>query len=156
MQIPLGIFSDASMSLGNDLPKTMVAVAKKQGYSRVSLVDFDAMSAVVKFADSASKESLGAIVGATLSVSFPERDEAVWLLKNKRLLARIENATGCLPNSYQSVKALKNCFVAFHSAITKPTPLKVKNAIDVAISNDWLSDSNTLASVNSKGISSRG
>jgi DNA polymerase III alpha subunit len=156
MQIPLGIFSDASMSLGNDLPKTMVSAAKKQGYSRVALVDFDAMSAVVKFADSASKESLGAIVGATLSVSSPERDEAVWLLKNKILLARIESASGCLLSSYQAVSALKSRFVAFHTVITKPTPLKVKNAIDLAVSNGWLSDSNTLASANSKSITSRG
>lgn len=101
MTFPLSVFSDLSMSKGNDSPQTLAKVAASQGYSRLALVDMDTMTSTVKFLKSCNGKdgAPAAIVGATLSVHIPSVGEQLWLFENHNSLIHIAETMN-IPNSH--------------------------------------------------------
>lgn len=134
MNIPLSVFTDASLAKGNDLPKHMVSAAKKQGYARAAIVDDNSMSAVVRFLDACKSNGIGGVVGVTLSVNTPIRDQLLWEENNRQVRSRIATELGvsiehpCL--SYASLKKMLFLLKPFKTSLESPTVLKLNAAID--------------------------
>lgn len=134
MNIPLSVFTDASFAKGNDLPKHMVSAAKKQGYTRVAIVDDNSMSAAVRFLDACKSNSVGGVVGVTLSVNTPIRDHMLWEEKNRNVRSKIAEDLGVPLDhsavSYASLKKMLSMLRPFKTSLEAPTVLKLNAALD--------------------------
>jgi DNA-directed DNA polymerase III PolC len=144
MSIPISFFSDASLSMGNDIPSRMVEVAKKQGFKRTAIIDKDSMSSLIKYLDASKGLDVGNIVGVTLSVNIPKRDDLCWRIREESSLKTFSKALGVellsSDFSYEIFHALKTTYSAFLTSLSDPTPGKIRNAIKKVASDNILSE----------------
>lgn len=118
MPIPAFFYSDASFERGNDTPSEFVPAIKSNGYEQACLIDHNTTTSTIRFLDSAKSSDVGAIVGMTACVSCPERDHALWGLRNRanclRLLEMIgvtgDAATHNALLTYDGLKRVDNAF----------------------------------------------
>lgn len=106
MSYPVFILSDASLEQANNTPEQMVAQAKKQGFNSVCLVDINSMSATIRFAKACLKHEVSPLFGVTLTVSCPIRDNALWLIQNRKALSSLKLYFNENMHPYEHVKAM--------------------------------------------------
>ncbi len=134
MNLPLSIFSDASLELGNNNAKDMISAAKEAGYGRAALVDVDSMSAAVRFIGAAKKNEIGTVIGATLTVYSPGREELCWRHENKLVIKQLSQLLGIAEDHSffceNSVKHLLNITSgSLKNSLLETTVGKVRNAV---------------------------
>ena len=106
MSYPVFILSDASLEQANNTPEQMVAQAKKQGFNSVCLVDINSMSATIRFAKACLKHEVSPLFGVTLTVSCPIRDNALWLIQNRKALSTLKLDFNESIHPYEHVRAM--------------------------------------------------
>lgn len=84
------IKSDESMIEGTSSVEEYVKSAKKQGIGKLLLADKNSLAAMVDFITECKKEKIKPILGATLSVDFPEIDNHFLLFSNYKIINTIE------------------------------------------------------------------
>ena len=155
MNIPLSVYSDGSLELGNDTPSVLAKSAKKNGYSRIALIDNDSTSHLVSFLKATKEQSLSPIVGVTLTVQCEVYAQFYFLEKNKEIINSFKDKFGVsdVPSEFtaKNIERSLSIMKVFNSSFSAVTIKKLSNAVDKVADELTEEQLSEFKEINTKG-----
>lgn len=133
MPIPAFFFTDYSLERGYDTAAEFATEISKRGYEQGCVVDYNTTASSIRFIDSARENKLGAVVGLTAAVSCEERDNALWVERNKGKWLKLFDLLGIRPGENTAVASYDNARILKSALLqTSNTSSENKNAIEIS------------------------